>query len=109
MAKLVKFAGMLLAAASMSISPPVAAGSKGGFGFAFTDIDGATLALSKYAGHPLLVVNTASQCGFTPQYEDLEQLWRRYRDKGLVVLGVPSNDFGEQEPGSAAEIKQFCE
>ena len=109
MAKLVKFAGMLLAAAAMSISPPSAAGSKGGFGFEFTDIDGAKLPLSKFAGRPLLVVNTASQCGYTPQYEDLEAVWRRYRDRGLVVLGVPSNDFGEQEPGSAAEIKQFCE
>jgi glutathione peroxidase len=109
MPKLVKYAGMLLAAAAMTISPPSAAGSKGGFGFEFTDIDGQSLKLSKFAGHPLLVVNTASQCGYTPQYEDLEQLWRRYRDKGLVVLGVPSNDFGEQEPGSASEIKQFCE
>jgi glutathione peroxidase len=57
----------------------------------------------------VLVVNTASFCGFTPQYEDLEALWKRYRDRGVVVIGVPSNDFGQQEPGSAAEIKQFCE
>jgi glutathione peroxidase len=57
----------------------------------------------------VLVVNTASFCGYTPQYRDLEALWRRYQPRGLVVLGVPSNDFGEQEPGTASEIKQFCE
>jgi glutathione peroxidase len=57
----------------------------------------------------VLIVNTASFCGYTPQYRDLEALWHSYRDKGLVVLGVPSNDFGAQEPGSAAEIKNFCE
>jgi glutathione peroxidase len=55
------------------------------------------------------VVNTASFCGFTRQYGDLQALWRDYRDRGLVVLGVPSNDFGQQEPGSAADIKEFCE
>ena len=76
--------------------------------FAFTSIDGAPLPLSAWIGHPVLVVNTASYCGYTPQYHDLEALWRRYRDRGLVVLGVPSNDFGHQEPGSAAEIKAFC-
>src|SRR5580693_4419029 len=77
--------------------------------FEFTSIDGKPLKMSAFAGHPVLVVNTASQCGLTPQYRDLEALWQKYRDKGLVVLGVPSNDFGAQEPGSAAEIKTFCE
>jgi glutathione peroxidase len=77
--------------------------------FEFTSIEGDKLPLAQYRGHPLLVVNTASFCGFTPQYRDLEALWRQYRDKGLVVLGVPSNDFGEQEPGTAQQIKQFCE
>jgi len=76
--------------------------------FEFTSIDGDRLAMEDWRGRPVLVVNTASYCGYTPQYSDLQALWRRYRDRGLVVLGVPSNDFGEQEPGSAAEIKRFC-
>jgi glutathione peroxidase len=77
--------------------------------FEFTSIDGYKLPLRAWKGHPVLVVNTASFCGYTPQYETLEKLWRGYKGKGLVLLGVPSNDFGQQEPGSAAEIKQFCE
>ena len=76
--------------------------------FEFTSIDGDKLSFEAWRGRPVLVVNTASYCGYTPQYSDLQALWRRYRDRGLVVLGVPSNDFGAQEPGSAAEIKQFC-
>jgi glutathione peroxidase len=65
--------------------------------------------LSAYAGKVLLVVNTASECGFTPQYTGLEQLWREYKGRGLEVLGFPSNQFGAQEPGSDAEIKNFCD
>jgi glutathione peroxidase len=71
-------------------------------------IDGETRSLADYKGKVLLVVNTASECGSTPQYAGLEGLWRHYRDRGLVVLGFPSNDFGAQEPGSEAEIKTFC-
>jgi glutathione peroxidase len=76
--------------------------------FEFTSIDGEKLPLAEWRGRPVLVVNTASFCGYTPQYRDLEALYRQYQARGLVVLGVPSNDFGEQEPGTAAEIKQFC-
>jgi len=65
--------------------------------------------LCEFRGKVLLVVNTASQCGYTPQYEGLEKLYRRYRDRGLVVLGFPANDFGGQEPGSNKQIAQFCE
>lgn len=73
------------------------------------DIDGKKVPLSSYMGKVALVVNTASQCGFTPQYEGLEALYQKYKDRGFVVLGFPSNDFGSQEPGSNAEIKTFCE
>jgi glutathione peroxidase len=72
-------------------------------------LDGTPKALSDYKGKVLLVVNTASKCGFTPQYEGLEQLFEKYKDKGVVILGFPSNDFGGQEPGTPAEIKTFCE
>jgi glutathione peroxidase len=65
--------------------------------------------LCQYAGKVVLVVNTASQCGYTPQYEGLERLYRKYRDRGLVVLGFPANDFGGQEPGSNKDIASFCQ
>lgn len=76
---------------------------------ALDSIEGGRLPTGDYKGRVVLLVNTASFCGFTGQYKDLEAIWRRYKDRGLVVLGVPSNDFGEQEPGSNAEIKRFCE
>src|SRR3984885_6884168 len=72
------------------------------------DIDGKDTSLKTYAGKTLLIVNVASKCGFTPQYEGLEALSRKYKDAGLMVLGFPCNDFGAQEPGTNAEIKQFC-
>jgi len=71
-------------------------------------LDGKPVELSQYKGKVVLVVNTASECGFTPQYEGLEKLHEAMKDKGVVVLGFPSNDFGGQEPGSAEEIKKFC-
>jgi glutathione peroxidase len=74
------------------------------YAFAFKGLDGGDIALSAYAGRPILVVNTASLCGYTPQYAGLQALWLRYRDKGLVIIGVPSNDFGGQEPGNAGDI-----
>jgi glutathione peroxidase len=77
-------------------------------GFSFSTIDGAPLPLDRFRGKPVLLVNTASFCGYTPQYADLETLHQRYAGRGLIVLGVPSNDFGAQEPGTATEIKQFC-
>ena len=70
---------------------------------------GDSVDLASYRGKALLIVNTASQCGYTPQYEGLQQLWERYGERGLVVIGVPSNDFGGQEPGSSGEIATFCE
>jgi glutathione peroxidase len=76
--------------------------------FSFTAIEGGALPMDQYRGKAVLVVNTASRCGFTNQYEGLQELWSRYRSKGLVVLGVPSNDFGRQEPGTETEIKEFC-
>jgi glutathione peroxidase len=76
--------------------------------FEFASIDGKPLKLSQFAGKPVLVVNTASECGLTPQYAGLQALSEKYAPRGLVVLGVPSNDFGGQEPGTEAEIKSFC-
>ena len=70
--------------------------------------DGSVQKLSDFAGGPILIVNTASKCGFTPQYKGLEALHRKYADKGLTILGFPCNQFGAQEPGDAEEIKSFC-
>ena len=78
------------------------------YDFAFTRLTGEALPLSEFMGQAILVVNTASECGYTPQYDELEKLWQAHRDKGLVVLGVPCNQFGAQEPGTEAEIGAFC-
>ncbi|MBW8310694.1 MAG: glutathione peroxidase [Rhizobium sp.] len=78
------------------------------FDFSATGIDGQPRSLDAWRGKVLLVVNTASKCGFTPQYTGLEKLWRDYGDRGLVVLGFPCDQFGHQEPGDEAEIRNFC-
>lgn len=74
------------------------------FGFSFKTLDGNEIKLADHGSKAILVVNTASLCGYTPQYAGLESLWARYRSRGLLVLGVPSNDFGDQEPGGASDI-----
>jgi len=99
----------LLATAIMlaMANPSVRAEPAGAFDHEFDAIEGGKLPLAQ-CGKALLVVNTASFCGFTPQYEGLQALWEQYRERGLVVIGVPSNDFGEQEPKAEAEILGFC-
>ncbi|CAK7042673.1 glutathione peroxidase [Saezia sanguinis] len=79
------------------------------YDFSVKDIRGNELDFSSYRGKVLLIVNTASQCGFTPQFAGLEALYQKYKDQGLVVVGFPCNQFGQQDPGSASEIAQFCQ
>jgi len=78
------------------------------FDYKMKDIDGKEVSLDKYKGKVILVVNVASKCGYTPQYEGLQKLYETYKDDGLVILGFPANNFNGQEPGSDEEIKQFC-
>jgi glutathione peroxidase len=78
------------------------------YDFKVNTIDGDEIKLEDYNGKVLVIVNTASKCGFTPQYSELEKLYKKYKDKGLEVLGFPCNQFGEQEPGTSDEIKNFC-
>src|ERR1700679_290450 len=78
------------------------------YDFTMKDIDGKDVSLGQYKGKVLLIVNVASLCGNTPQYKDIEALYEKYKDKGLVVLGFPANNFMGQEPGSDAKIKEFC-
>jgi len=86
----------------MSMRPPI-------HEFSAERLAGGSQSMADYAGKILLIVNTASHCGFTPQYADLEALYQRYRERGLVVLGFPCNQFGSQEPGDAEEIASFCQ
>ena len=79
------------------------------YDYKFNDLDGSELSLNDFKNKVIVVVNVASQCGFTNQYEDMQKIWDKYQDNGVVMLGVPSNDFGKQEPGSSEEIKNFCE
>jgi glutathione peroxidase len=100
-----------LALLAAFIAVPAAAQTPGvsrmtAFAFTFAGLDGADIRLAAFAGKPILVVNTASQCGYTPQYAGLQELWTRYRARGLTIVAVPSNDFGGQEPGDASEIKE---
>ena len=78
------------------------------YDFTAQTLDGQPAPLAAHRGEVMLIVNTASKCGFTPQYEGLEALWRKYKDRGLVILGFPCNQFGAQEPGNADEIANFC-
>ena len=79
------------------------------YDFVFKDLDGTNLNLSEYKNKVIVVVNVASQCGFTNQYEDMQKIWEKYQEKDVIMIGVPSNDFGNQEPGTNTEIKNFCE
>ena len=102
------------ALASLAVAPSIVMadqpqGAGDAFAFTFEAIDGTELPLARYSGKVLMVVNTASMCGFTGQYEALQGLWERYESAGLVVIGVPSNDFGGQEPKSESEIVKFCQ
>jgi glutathione peroxidase len=92
--------------AAMILAVTATAGSL--YDIPLKDIDGRPTSLKAYQGKVILLVNVASQCGYTRQYKPLEAIYRKYKDQGFVVVGVPSNDFGGQEPGSPEEIKQFC-
>ena len=92
----------------MTIFLSAVPGQKTVYDFTVKDIDGKDVSLSQYKGKVLLIVNTASLCGNTPQYRDIETLYKKYKDKGFVVLGFPANNFMHQEPGSDKEIKEFC-
>ena len=103
---------LFLAACSKKESPPAPQaeppGASSVASLTVETIDGGLKPLSEYKGKPLLIVNTASRCGYTPQLRTLQKLYETYSERGLVVLGFPSNDFGGQEPGSAEEIRKFC-
>lgn len=97
------------AALTIASGLPASAAPKTAHDFSFTDIDGNPLELGQFAGRPVMIVNTASKCGFTYQYDGLQALYDAYRKKGFVLIGVPSDDFGGQELASEEEVKHFCE
>jgi glutathione peroxidase len=102
-------AAALTAFAGDSSSPPPATQpASSPLGFAVKDIDGKPVDLQQYRGNVVLMVNVASRCGYTKQYKGLEELYEKYKDRGLVVIGFPANNFGGQEPGTEAQIKEFC-
>jgi glutathione peroxidase len=86
----------------------IMAGEKSIYGFTMNSIDGAPTSFTKFQGKVVLLVNVASRCGFTPQYAALEKVYEKYKDRGFVIVGIPANNFGGQEPGSNQEIKTFC-
>ena len=99
---------VVVAGSMLSSTDPVAAAGPSVLDFKVKDIDGNEVKLKKFKGNVLLVVNTASKCGYTPQYESLEATYNKYKDRRFFVLGFPANNFGSQEPGTDAEIKEFC-
>jgi glutathione peroxidase len=100
---------VLFAVLGASVAPSAADSAKDlAYDYRFEAIEGGTMPLEQWRGKVLLIVNTASFCGFTPQYEGLQALWQRFQNRGLIVIGVPSNDFGGQEPNSESEILGFC-
>jgi len=106
--------GCMLAAETTDQTPttaaaPATAKEKSVYDYKMKSLDGKEIALSQYKGKVILILNTASKCGFTPQYKALEAVHEKYKDKGLVVLGFPANEFGHQEPGTDAEIGEFCQ
>ena len=103
------FAAVLAGAAiTRAEEPSPEAAPAGLHAFTVSDIDSNDVAMSSFEGRVLLIVNVASKCGFTPQYEGLERLYKRYRERGLVILGFPANNFMNQEPGTDREIQRFC-
>jgi glutathione peroxidase len=105
------FAAVVAGAATFGwyhVEPQALAEGKSVLDFKMRDIDGKDVKLDKYKGNVLLVVNVASKCGYTPQYEELQSTYAKYKDQGFYVLGFPANNFGAQEPGTETEIKEFC-
>jgi glutathione peroxidase len=107
-----KFLSTMMVAAGMVVAPVVAGAETvpvSAYAFEFPPLMGEQpIKLSDYTGKVILIVNTASKCGFTGQYSGLEKLYKRFKDRGLVIIGVPSNDFGKQEPGDSQQVAEFC-